>query len=167
MAISPKVAEVAFAVDDDFQGKGLASLLLERLAVKAAQYGFAKFQASTLSENMPMLEVFRDSGFEIRSKTTAGVVELQLSLTPSAEGVRTAETRDRLATAASLAPMLTPRAVAVIGVSRDPFSIGRRVFDALRAGGFAGPIYAVNPNIDSLDGQPVYHSARDLPPGTD
>ena len=78
-------------------------MLLERLAVLASQNGFEKFQASTLSENLAMLEVFRDSGFEIRSKTSAGVVDLQLSLTPSPEGVRLAENRDRIATAASLA----------------------------------------------------------------
>jgi acetate---CoA ligase (ADP-forming) len=167
IAINPTVAEVAFAVDDRFQGKGLSTLLLERLAVRAAQNGFEKFQASTLADNMPMLEVFRDSGFAIRSRTSAGVVELQLSLTPSAEGVRSAEHRDRLSTAASLVPMLTPRAVAVVGVSRDPFSIGRRVFDSLRAGGFNGPIYPVNQNADTLDGLPVYRSARDLPAATD
>jgi RimJ/RimL family protein N-acetyltransferase len=160
-------AEVAFAVDDRFHGKGLATLLLERLAIRAAQNGFEKFQATTLVDNMAMLEVFRDSGFAIRSKTTAGVVELQLSLTPSAEGVRSAENRDRAATAASLVPMLTPRGVAVIGVSRDPFSIGRRVFEALRAGGFTGPMYPVNPNVDNIDGIQVYRSARDLPEGTD
>ena len=67
MAIGPRVAEVAFAVDDRFQGKGLATLLLERLAIRAAQNGFEKFQATTLADNMPMLEVFRDSGFAIRS----------------------------------------------------------------------------------------------------
>src|SRR5215475_4945140 len=167
VAIGPNVAEAAFAVDDRFQGKGLSTLLLERLAIRASQYGFEKFQATTLSDNMPMLEVFRDSGFAIRSKTTAGVVELQLSLTPSADGVRSAESRDRAATAASLVPMLTPRAVAVIGVSRDESGIGRRVFEALRAGGFTGPIYPVNRNADALDGTPVYHSARDLPEGTD
>jgi acetyl coenzyme A synthetase (ADP forming)-like protein len=167
MAVGPKVAEVAFAVDDRFQGKGLSTLLLERLAIRASQYGFEKFHATTLSENIPMLEVFRDSGFAIRSKTTAGVVELQLSLTPSAEGVQSAESRDRAATAASLVPMLTPRGVAVIGVSRDESGIGRRVFEALRAGGFAGPIYPVNRNADTIDDVPVYHSARELPAGAD
>jgi succinyl-CoA synthetase alpha subunit/GNAT superfamily N-acetyltransferase len=167
IAIDPDVAEVAFAVDDAFQGKGLSTLLLERLAIRAAQNGFEKFHASTLSDNSPMLEVFRDSGFAIRSKTTAGVIELQLSLTPSAEGVRSAEHRDRLATAASLAPMLTPRAVAVIGVSRDASGIGRRVFDALRAGGFNGAIYPVNQQVDALEGIHVFRSARDLPAGVD
>ena len=80
-----------------------------------------------------MLEVFRDSGFEVRSKSAAGCVEVTLDLTPSAEGVVSAEARHRRATAASLRPMLEPRAVAVIGASRDPASIGRRILDALVA----------------------------------
>src|SRR5581483_4334437 len=50
-----RIAEVAFAVAEDFQGKGLATMLLERLAVLASQNGFEKFQASTLAENQAML----------------------------------------------------------------------------------------------------------------
>ena len=38
-------------------------MLLERLAVIAAQHGFERFLASTLVDNAAMLEVFRDSGF--------------------------------------------------------------------------------------------------------
>ena len=70
LGINDRVAEVAFAVDDRFQGKGLATMLLERLAGIAAQHGFARFLASTLVDNAAMLEVFRDSGFEIRSKSS-------------------------------------------------------------------------------------------------
>jgi acetate---CoA ligase (ADP-forming) len=162
-----RAAEVAFAVAEDFQGKGLATMLLERLAVLASQNGFEKFEASTLAENQPMLEVFRDSGFEIRSKTSAGVVDLQLTLTPSAEGVRLAELRDRAATARSLATLLAPRAVAVIGASREPTSIGRRVLESLRSGGFTGAIYPVNPKVEAIDELTCYPSARALPPGVD
>jgi acetyl coenzyme A synthetase (ADP forming)-like protein len=158
---------VAFAVDDRFQGKGLASMLLERLAVIAARHGFERFQASTLTDNTAMLEVFRDSGFMIRSKASSGEVDVQLSLTPSAEGVRAAEERDRASTAASLRPMLAPAAVAVVGASRDPSSIGRRVFDALRQAGFKGPIYPVNATATDIDGITCYASARQLPAGTD
>jgi acetyl coenzyme A synthetase (ADP forming)-like protein len=167
LAINERLAEVAFAVDDRFQGRGLGSMLLERLAVIAARHGFERFQASTLTENTPMLEVFRDSGFEIRSKTSAGCVDLQLSLTPSMEGVRTAEERDRAATARSLRPMFAPASVAVIGASRDPFSLGRRVFEALRSAGFKGPIYPVNPQVSDLDGVACYRSVGDLPSGTE
>ena len=55
LAVNERVAEVAFAVDDRFQGKGLASMLLERLAVIAAQHCFDRFLASTLLDNTPML----------------------------------------------------------------------------------------------------------------
>jgi acetyl coenzyme A synthetase (ADP forming)-like protein len=163
----PGVAEAAFAVDDRFQGKGLATELLERLAVIAAGHGFRRFEATTLADNNAMLDVFRDSGFEVRSKSAAGCIEVQLSLTPSSEGVASAEIRHRRATAASLRPMLEPRAVAVVGASRDPASIGRRILDALLAAGFAGPVYPVNPAAGEVGGHEAYRSVRDVPAGVD
>src|SRR5262245_21834673 len=79
IAVSPTSAEAAFAVDDRFQGKGLGSILLERLAVTGAAHGFRRFEATTLTENAAMLDVFRESGFEIRSHLQdSGTVGLQL-----------------------------------------------------------------------------------------
>lgn len=166
-ALTDSVAEVAFAVDDRFQGKGIGTSLLERLAVIAAASGFRRFQAATLADNAQMLEVFRDSGFVIRSKNDAGCIDVQLSLTPSFESVSSSEERHRLATAASLRPMFEPQAVAVVGASRDADSIGRRVLDAIVAGGFKGAIYPVNPKVPDIDGRRCYASARELPPGVD
>lgn len=167
LAGAPGVAEAAFAVDDRFQGKGLGTDLLERLATIAAAHGFQRFEASTLTDNTAMLEVFRDSGFQVRSKTGAGVVDVALTLTASAAGVVSAETRHRRATAASLRPVLEPRAVAVIGASRDPSSIGRRVLDALIGAAFTGPIYPVNPAAGEIAGRRAYATARELPAGVD
>lgn len=167
VALTGEVAEVAFAVDDRFQGKGLGTSLLERLAVRASAAGFARFQATTLADNSAMLEVFRDSGFEIRSKSAGGCIDVQLSLAPSFEGVSYAEERRRIATAASLAPMLEPRAVAVVGASRDPASIGRRVVDALVKAGFTGRIYPVNPRAQEISGLRAYPTVRDAPAGVD
>ena len=166
-ALTSAVAEVAFAVDDRFQGKGLGTALLERLAVLATANGFARFQATTLADNTAMLQVFRDSGFEIRSKSAAGCIEVQLSLTPSFESVSAADDRHRIATAASLRPMLTPSAVAVVGASRDRASVGRRVLEALVAGGFGGAIYPVNLLVDDIDGRRTYRSVREIPAGVD
>ena len=87
IAITNVAAEVAFAVDDRFHGKGLATLLLEQLAAFAAGRGFQSFHATTLGDNTAMLDVFRDSGFEIRARSKAGVVDLQLSISPSSESV--------------------------------------------------------------------------------
>ena len=62
IAITADEAEVAFAVADDFQGRGLGTALLERLAVAAVSRGFRRFQATTLDDNTRMRELFRDSG---------------------------------------------------------------------------------------------------------
>jgi acetyl coenzyme A synthetase (ADP forming)-like protein len=167
LATSERAAEVAFAVDDRFQGKGLATELLERLAALAVAHGFRRFEATTLADNHAMLEVFRDSGFEVRSKSAAGVVDVTLTLTPSAEGVISAELRRRRATAASLRPMLEPRAVAIIGASRASGGIGRRILDAMIATGFDGPVYPIHPAAAEIAGLRAYPSVRDVPTGVD
>ena len=167
LATDEIAAEAAFAVDDRSQGKGLATELLERLAAIAVTHGFRRFDATTLADNDAMIEVFRDSGFEVRSKSAAGVIEVTLTLTPSAEGVVSAEARRRRATAASLRPMLEPRAVAIIGASRDPGSIGRRVLEAMIGARFGGPVYPINPAATELAGLRAYPSVRDAPSGVD
>jgi acyl-CoA synthetase (NDP forming)/RimJ/RimL family protein N-acetyltransferase len=166
-AASDNTAEVAFAVDDRFHGKGIATALLERLAQVAADNAIQSFDASVLSENHEMLDVFRDSGFEVRSTNDGGCIDVRLSLARSEAHARAAEERDRLATIASLTPMLMPRAVAVVGASRDPGNLGRRVFEALLAARFDGPVYPVNPAASELDGMRCYASASRLPPGVD
>ena len=167
LATGADAAEAAFAVDDRFQGKGLATELLERLAATAADHGFRRFDATTLADNNAMIEVFRDSGFEVRSKSAPGVIEVTLTLTPSAEGVISAEARRRRATAASLRPLLEPRAVAIVGASRDPGSLGRRILDAMVAARFHGAIYPINPAASELAGVRAYPSVRDVPAGVD
>lgn len=170
-------AEAAFAVADAFQRKGLGTVLLERLAATAAAHGVRRFEATTLPENAAMLEVFFESGFEIRSKTEAGTIAVQLSLSPTNETVASAERRMALATAASLRPLLQPASVAVVGASRDRGSIGRRILTALTTSRFNGPIYPINPRIvqdavasgqpPRLDGLPCYATVADIPKGVD
>ena len=165
--ITDTVAEAAFAVDDHLHGKGIATLLLERLAAFASASGFTRFQATTMAENRGMIEVFRDSGFEVRSRLSDTTMEVQLSLLPSDRRVAASEQRSRLATAASLRPLFAPRAVAVVGASRDRTSIGGRILDALVTAGLSGPIYPINPHATEVHGLPALRSARDLPPDVD
>src|SRR5207248_2523117 len=56
-------AEVAFVVEDDQQGRGLASVLLEHLAAYARTQGITRFVADTLPHNRRMLGVFTDAGW--------------------------------------------------------------------------------------------------------
>lgn len=67
-----ETAEVAFLVDDAYQGKGLGTLLLERLALLAAKRGVRRFQAFVLPENQRMLSVFMESGFQVKAHREGG-----------------------------------------------------------------------------------------------
>ncbi len=166
-AASQDTAEAAFAVDDRFHGKGIATALLERLAQIASDHAFRTFEASVLNENSDMLDVFRESGFDVRSSSDSGCVDVRLSLANSEKHTRVSDEHDRLATIASLKPMFEPRAVAVIGASRDERNLGRRVFEALLSERFTGAVYPVNPAVSELNGIPCYGSARQLPNGID
>jgi acetyl coenzyme A synthetase (ADP forming)-like protein len=160
-------AETAFAVADPFQGRGLGTILLERLASLAAAHGFHRFEALVLPENAAMVEVFKESGFQIRSKSEYGQITVQLSISPTNESVAAIERRQALATVASMRPLLSPNSVAVIGASREPRSIGGRTLHALVAGGFEGAIYPINPNATELEGLRCYRSIADTPGGVD
>lgn len=56
-------AEVAVEVADDMHGRGLGTLLVERLAAVAERRGIKRFVAEVLRENREMLAVFCD-GFD-------------------------------------------------------------------------------------------------------
>jgi GNAT superfamily N-acetyltransferase len=71
-------AEVAFAVLDTYQGRGIATLLLEHLRRIAHEAGIEEFVADVMSSNHHMLEVFRDSGFQRKSFVEGGVVHVAL-----------------------------------------------------------------------------------------
>jgi len=156
-------AEIGLAVADAWQGKGIGTLMLERLALIAAANGIRHFWAMTMFENQQMLNVFRDSGFECRSKSEQGVVEIDLSLTPSGASVANAELRDRVSTTASLHPFFQPHVVAIVGASRNSANIGTRLLQAAIDAGFQGSLYPINPKADVIGALRVYPSVRALP----
>jgi RimJ/RimL family protein N-acetyltransferase len=78
-------AEVAFVVQDDFQGRGLGTMLLQQLARVARRQGIRRFRADTFSDNGRMLRVFRDSGFARRYSRSSDVVEVVLDIAATPE----------------------------------------------------------------------------------
>lgn len=75
-------AEVAVAVVDDWQGRGAATALLERLVERAAENGIERFVASVLQENADAIELFRSLSPDDPSprRTAPGEVELLIDL---------------------------------------------------------------------------------------
>ena len=77
-------AEVAFVVADAWQGRGLGTVLFERLAARARQLGIRRFVADTLLVNRRMLAVFRATGLPVAERFEGSVVHVVLELDPPA-----------------------------------------------------------------------------------
>ncbi len=154
----PGRAEVAFAVLDEHQGRGIGTLLLEHLGRIARAAGIVEFQADVLGDNNRMLEVFAKSGFRAKRSTAGGVVHLSFPTGETEESRQASQLREWHAAAESIRKLLHPRSVAVIGASRSPHKIGGALIVNLKRAGFNGPIYPVNPGADEVMGLRCYPS---------
>ena len=73
----PKRAEAAVTVIDDWQGKGLGTLLLELLAVRAREEGISRFTALMLASNDDMMQLLESLGPVRVLDREAGTVEIE------------------------------------------------------------------------------------------
>lgn len=160
-------ADLAILLDDAVQGNGLGTLLLEHLAINAAADGVRELTADVLPENETMIRVLRDLGLESVRHAGSGTLRINLDSSPTPELQAVVEARDHVAGRASLTRVLAPRSVAVIGAGRDPGGVGHKVLRNLLDGGFAGPLYPVNPKADQVAGLTCYPGLADVPGAVD
>ncbi len=155
---APQRAEVAFAVADEYQGRGIGTLLLSHLAAIARGNGITEFEAEVLGDNNQMLDVFAASGFTVQRSIDGGVVHVSFPTRETEKARVSSEARELQAAAQSIRNMLNPRSVAVIGASRHAGTIGAAILSNLRRNGFTGPIYPVNPKATEIDGVRAFPS---------
>jgi acyl-CoA synthetase (NDP forming) len=152
--------------------RGIATLMLEHLISYARNHQITMFTAQTLTENKAMLEVFAGAGLPVSRRFADGVFELSFPL-PSQDGTAldryldAVAEREGRADAASLRHVLAPESVVVIGASRRRGSVGRAIADNIRAGGFGGRVYTVNPRARQIGGERCLDSVLDLPEPAD
>ena len=156
-------AEVAFAIEDAYQNVGLGTRLIQALADVAREKEISVFEANVLAQNLQMMEAFRDYGFHISSNLQDGVYQVTFSIKQTHIVDAREAFRDRVATIASLQPLLTPKAVAIIGAARNPGTIGNLLMRCILQSGFSGTVYPVNPNTEAVLSVKSYPSVKDIP----
>jgi acyl-CoA synthetase (NDP forming)/RimJ/RimL family protein N-acetyltransferase len=159
----PPDAEVAFTIDDAHQGRGLGTLMLEYLAAAGRENGIGRFVAETMPDNRRMVRVFHDAGYQTIDRFADGLISVAFPIATTDAARDAVERREHRAEARSIERILAPSSVAVIGASSEPGSIGHRLFLNLLAGGFAGPVYPVNPNATHVASVPAYATVADVP----
>lgn len=76
----PNCAEAAVTVVDAYQGRGIGTVLLRRLAATARDNGISTFTASVMWENRALLESLRALGAEI-TPGEPGVASVRIAIT--------------------------------------------------------------------------------------
>lgn len=155
-------AEAAFMVDDEFQGRGIATLLLEHLAAVARTNGIERFTAEVLGDNRGMLAVFSKAGWPLKRRFDSGVVDLDWDLATTDEFLDSVERREQRADSRAVTRLLIPKAVAVVGASDRPSSVGAALWTNLTRSATM-PVYPVNPNRSHIGETPCFASIDALP----
>ncbi|MFD5593416.1 GNAT family N-acetyltransferase [Streptomyces griseorubiginosus] len=156
-------AEISIAVADGLHHRGVGTLLIEHLVSAARADGVTSFTADALSENQEVLRVFADLGLRTARRFEGPEVRCTIVLDEGDTYLTAVEERGRAADIESLRPLLRPSAVAVVGAGRKPGSVGRAILHQLKAGGYTGRLWAVNPAATSILGVPSHTSVSTLP----
>lgn len=160
-------AEVAFLIEDAHQRRGLGSVLLEHLAAAARERGIKRFVAEVLAQNSTMVRVFQDAGYKSQRSYEDGVVHLTFPIEQTEDALAVAYEREQRSESRSIARLLTPSSVAVVGASNDAGKIGNALLRHLLDYGFAGPVYPVNPTARHVRGVPAYADIESIPDDVD
>lgn len=153
-------ADVAFMVDGQHQGKGIAALLLEHLAVIARSNGITRFTAETLMDNRAMLAVFTKAGWPVQRHFESGIVDIEFPLEDTEQFVDSVEAREHRADSRAMARLLLPRSIAVVGASDTPGTVGAELWRNVARCDI--PIYAVNPRRTDIGGVPCHARVSDI-----
>ena len=159
----PYEAEIAFVVDGAVQARGLGTLLLEHLASVARHRGVRRFVAEVLAENQRMIHVIADAGLTYRTRTEGPESEIVILLDQDDRYLSAVGERERVSDVASLAAVLRPASVAVVGAGRAPGSVGHAVLRNLVDGGYCGTLSAVNPHAEEIAGVRCWPSVAEVP----
>jgi acyl-CoA synthetase (NDP forming)/RimJ/RimL family protein N-acetyltransferase len=160
--IDATTAEVAFNISDAYQGRGVGSMLLEHLAAIAQEEGVRRFVADVLPQNRKMISVFTEAGYEVSHHYDDGVIAVSFTITPTEQSQAVVLAREHRAESVSMRGVLFPGAVAVVGASRRPDSIGHLMLQNILTGGFTGSVYAVNPEAREVLGLRSYARVGDI-----
>ena len=163
----PENAEVAFVVLDALQGQGVGTLLLEHLAAYARLEHVDRLIARTLPSNVAMVRLLETSGLELAVHHRDDLLQVDISTEATPAYLLQRDERERRSAARSVAKILRPQTVAVVGAGRRQEGVGHTIVRNLVLGEFTGAVYPINPHARSICGVPAYGQLAAVPDPVD
>ena len=160
-------AEASFMLADAYQGQGATTLLFESLSEYGRARGILRFIAEVKAQNTALLEIFAASGLRCTRRGGTETVRVEIDLRPTAAYRASCDRREAIAEVASVAAVLRPRSIAVVGAGRRPENVGHQVVRSLLVGDFSGTVYPVNPAARAVCGVPAFPALLSIPEPVD
>ena len=160
-------AEASFVVAGARQGHGVTTLLFESLAEYARTRGILRFTAEVRAQNTALLELLAATGLRCTRRNGPATVNVEIDLRPTPAYRAACDRREAMAEVASVAAILRPRSLAVVGAGRHPGNVGHQVVRSLLAGDFSGTVYPVNPAARAVCGVPAFPALLSVPEPVD
>ena len=76
-----ELAEIAFSVEKDWQGKGLSSIVIIKLAEAAKRNGIKGLTAYTAKENKRMVKLFNTLHYDVKTVSEGNMIYLEARFT--------------------------------------------------------------------------------------
>ncbi len=160
-------AEASFMLADTYQGQGVTTLLFESLSEYGRARGILRFIAEVKAQNTALLEIFAATGLRCTRRGGTETVRVEIDLRPTAAYRASCDRREAIAEVASVAAVLRPRSIAVVGAGRRPENVGHQVVRSLLVGDFSGTVYPVNPAARAVCGVPAFPALLSIPEPVD
>ncbi len=160
-------AEASFVVAGARQGHGVTTLLFESLAEYARTTGILRFTTEVRAQNTALLELFAATGLRCTRRNGPATVRVEIDLRPTPAYRAACDQREAMAEVASVAAILRPRSIAVVGAGRHPGNVGHQVVRSLLVGDFSGTVYPVNPAARAVCGVPAFPALLSVPEPVD
>jgi acyl-CoA hydrolase len=80
-----EMAEIAFSVEKDWQGKGLSSIVIQKLAEAAKRSGIKGLTAYTAKENKRMVKLFHSLDYEVKAVSQGNMIYLEAKFSEDPE----------------------------------------------------------------------------------
>ena len=160
---TPGKADAAVVVADDYQGKGLGTILLGQLAQAAIVDEISVFEAQVATQNARMLRVLRELGFPTVLKSEPGLIRVTFPASLLPEALAHFEQREAMAAVAAMKKFFQPCGIAIVGASRQRGGISGELFRNILEAGFQGPVYPVNAKTDVVQSVAAYRTVLDCP----
>ncbi len=147
-------AQFMVFVDSSYRRAGLGTVLIGRLADAARHAGVRRLVGDVPARDAAMRALLHQLGLDDDERVTGERVRASFAVQETDAYLDALVADQRAAARAALDSFLAPRSIAVVGASDDRTSIGGLLFANLRASGYDGDLFPVNPNHDVIQGVP-------------